>query len=152
MAIGAHLPGESWFRGFRNTAIRCGVYVGADLALVLVIWLFLANRVPFLDPFALGRNIAAGMVLCFLAAVPILRFWRMPGNLLASSLIAWAILSLAYRALCLFFRALGDWHSPFQVFMLGAVVYMIIATISWIGTVIWRAREAHGSHPNNHAS
>jgi hypothetical protein len=36
--------------------------------------------------------------------------------------------------------------------MLGAVVYMIVTTLSWIVATIWRAREAHASHPNHHAS
>ncbi|HYL86619.1 MAG TPA: hypothetical protein VE263_20510, partial [Candidatus Angelobacter sp.] len=98
------------------------------------------------------RNIAAAAVLCFLAGVPVLRFLRDPGNLLASGLIAWSLFTLCYRVLCLFFSRLSDWHSTFQVFMIGAVVYMILTTLSWIGTVIWRARAAHVSHPNHHAS
>jgi hypothetical protein len=36
--------------------------------------------------------------------------------------------------------------------MLGAVVYMILTTLSWIGTFIWRARAAHISHPRHHVS
>ena len=98
------------------------------------------------------RNIAAAAVLCFLAAVPILRFLRVPGFLLSSSLIGWLIFSLSYWALCLIFHRLSDRLSTFQVFMLGAVVYMIVTTLSWIGTLIWKAREAHMSHPNHHAS
>jgi hypothetical protein len=27
--------------------------------------------------------------------------------------------------------------------MLGAVIYLIAATVSWIGTCIWKARSAH---------
>ncbi len=152
MAIRAHLPGYRWFHVFRNAAIRTGVYVGAWLTLVFAVWLVVANRVPFLERFALERNIAAAALLGFLALVPILRFLRMPGRLLASSLIAWLIFSLSYRVLCLFFRALSDKRSAFQVFMLGAVVYMIVTTICWIGTCIWKAREAHVSHPHHRAS
>jgi hypothetical protein len=126
--------------------------VGVCLTLVFAVWLIIANHVPFLDRFALERNIAAAAVLGFLAAVPILRFLRAPGYLLASSLIAWLIFTLCYRALCLIFHRLSDRLSPFQVFMLGAVVYMIVTTLSWIGTLIWKAREAHISHPNHHAS
>jgi hypothetical protein len=76
----------------------------------------------------------------------------MPGHLLASGLIGWFIFSLSYRALCLIFRTLSDWHSTAQVFVLGAVVYMILTTLSWVVGTIWRAREAHESHPNHHAS
>jgi hypothetical protein len=122
------------------------------MTLVFTAWLIVANHFPFLERFALERNLAAAAVLSLLALVPILRFLRMPGHLLASSLIAWLIFSASYRALCLFFGALSDWHSTFQVFMLGAVVYMIITTLSWIGTTIWKARAADVSHPNNHVS
>ncbi len=152
MSLQAQLPGYRWFRIFRNVAIRTGVYVGVCLTLVFVVWLVIANHVPFLERFALERNIAAAAVLCLLAAIPVLRFFRAPGNLLASSLIAWLIFSLCYRALCLVFHGLSDWHSTFQVFMLGAVVYLILTTLSWIGTFIRKAREAHMSHPKHHVS
>jgi hypothetical protein len=82
----------------------------------------------------------------------VIRFIRSPGNLLSSSLVAWMIFSLTYRFLCIFFDLLGDKYSAFQIFMLGFVVYMIIATLSWIGMLIWRVRERHISHPNNHVS
>lgn len=152
MSVRAHLPGYRWFHVFRNAAIRVGVYTSVGLALVFTTWLFLANRVPFLDRLALERNIGAAVLFCLFALVPILRFLNMPGHLLASSLVAWLVFSLYYRVLCLFFRQLSDWNSTFQVFMYGAVVYMILATLFWIGITIWRARGAHDSHPNNHAS
>jgi len=152
MSLRAHLPGYRWFHVFRNVAIRIGVYVAVGLALIFTSWVFVANRVPFLDRFALERNIAAALLLCLFAMIPILRFLRLPGYLLASGLVAWLIFSLYYRVLCLFFRRLGDWHGAIQVFMFGAVVYLIVATVSWIGAAIWRVREAHVSHPNNHAS
>jgi cytochrome bd-type quinol oxidase subunit 2 len=152
MSVRAHLPGYRWFHVFRNAAIRIGVYVAVGLILVFTTWLFLANRAPFLDRLALERNIAAAFLLCLFALIPILRFMRMPGHLLASGLVAWLIFSSYYRVLCVFFRKLGDWHGTIQVFMFGAVVYLIVATVSWIGVAIWRVREAHVSHPNNHAS
>lgn len=152
MSVRAHLPGYRWFHVFRNAAIRIGVYVAFGLALIFTSWVFVANRVPFLDRFALDRNIAAAILLCLFALIPILRFWRMPGHLLASGLVAWLIFSLYYRVLCMFFRKLGDWHGTIQVFMFGTVVYLIVATVSWIGGAIWRVREANVSHPNNHAS
>ena len=150
MSVRSHLPGYRWFHFFRSAAIRTGVYVGVCLTLVFVAWVVIANHVPFLERFALERNIAAAGVLCLLAAIPVLRFFRNPGNLLASSLIGWFLFAMSYRVLCLFFSRLSDWHSTFQVFMLGAVVYMIFSTVCWIGTCIWRARTSH-AHPNHHA-
>jgi hypothetical protein len=152
MLVRPHLPGYRWFHVFRNAAIRTGVYVGVCLTLVFSAWLVIANHASFLQLFALERNIAAAVILGFLAGVPVFRFLRWPGHLLASGLIGWFIFSLSYRVLCMVFHALSDWHSTFQVFVLGALVYMILATLSWIVGVIWRAREASASHPNHHAS
>ena len=150
MSVGAHLPGYRRFGVFRN-AIRTGVYSGVAMSLVLVGWLFLANRVPFLESFARERNLAAVLLIGFLAMIPLLRFIRLPGRLLVSSLIAWTIVSLVYRASCVYFHALESRYSAFQVFVLGTMVCLIFATISWVCSAIWRVREARASHPNHHA-
>ena len=152
MLVRRHLPGYRWFHVFRNAAIRTGVYVGVCLTLVFTVWLVVANHAPFLERFALERNIAAAAVLGFLAAVPVFRFLRLPGHLLASGLIGWFVFSLSYRVLCLIYHGLSNRKSTLQVFVLGALVYMILATLSWIVGVIWRAREANASHPNHGAS
>ena len=152
MSVRTHLPGYRWFHFFRNTAIRIGVYTAVCLALVFTVWLFIANRVQSLERLALGRNVAAAALLVLIALVPVLRFLNMPGHLLASGLVAWLLFSSYYRVLCLFFRNLSDWHSTLSVFMIGAVVYMIFATLVWIGGTIWRARAADASHPNHRAS
>jgi hypothetical protein len=152
MLVRAHLPGYRRFQVFRNAAVRMGVYVGVCLTLVFTAWLVIANRAPFLERFALERNIAAAAILVFLAALPVFRFLRMPGHLLASSLLGWFIFSLSYGALGIMFRGLNNRLSTFHVFTLGAVVYMILTTLCWVVATIWRAREAHASHPNHHAS
>ena len=150
MLVGSKLPGYRWFHVFRNAAIRTGVYTGVCLTLVFVALLINANHASFLERFALERNIAAAAVLCFLAAVPVLRFFRLPGNLLASSLIGWIIFSFSYRILCFVYRGLNDWRSPFYVFMTGSFAYLILTTLSWIGTMIRRARAADPAHPDRH--
>jgi hypothetical protein len=152
MPVTAHLPGYRWFHVFKNVAVRVGVYIGVCLSLTLSTWILVANRLPFLERFALERNLAAAVVLGLLAVIPVIRFLRLPGNLLASTLIAWMIFSLTYRLLCLYFSALADRWSAFMIFTVGAVVYLISATLAWIGTLIWRARERDLSHPNNHVS
>ena len=152
MEISTHLPGYRWFHVFRNVAVRTGVYVGVCLTAIFTAWLVVANRMPFLEHFALMRNIAAGAILGLLAVVPVLRFMTEPGNLLASSLVGWLLFSVCYWILCIFFKELENRLSPFHIFMLGAVVYMIVTTICWIGTMIWKARASHATHPNNHAS
>jgi hypothetical protein len=146
IVVRAHLPGYSRLHVFKNAAIRTGVYAGVGLAMVLVAWVFVANRAPALERFALERNIVAAVALGLFAAVPVLRFWRLPGPLLASGLITWSVLALTYRLLCVVFWGLAERYSAVHIFALGAILYMIIATLSWIGTCIWRARESNISH------
>jgi len=159
MAVRSHLPGYGELISFGGAGMRTGVYVGVCLSLTFVAWLVVANRVPALSHFALQRNIAAAALLAFFGMIPVLRFHAMPGRLWASGAIAWLILSLCYRVLSFFFTGLPERYSAFQVFMLGAVVYTIAATVCWIGTVVWRMRAPHAvaggaSHdsipPSNH--
>jgi hypothetical protein len=152
MTVRAHLPAYGSFHVFRNASVRTGVYVGVFLSIVLTVWVIVANRVPFLDPFALVRNLAAVTVLGLIALIPVLRFWRMPGHLLASSLVAWALFSLFYRILSMRFVGLAERFSAVQIFVLGAVLYMLVVTLSWIWIIIRRARASHISHPNHHPS
>jgi len=136
---------------FRNSPVRTGFSVGVCLSLTFLVWLILANYVPFLGPFAMGRNLAAAALIGFLGLVPIIRFIRSPGNLLVSSILGWFLFATFYRFLCLFFHRLPDRLSPFHVFMLGAVCYLIVTTLSWIVLVIWKIRDSHSTHSNHHA-
>lgn len=133
----------------RNAGVRVGVYAGAALAIGFAVWLYVANRVPSLERVALERNLVAALILGLLAATPVLRFLREPGNQLVAGLIAWSILALAYRGICVHFTALAERYTAMQVFTLGAVIYMILATLSWIGTCLWRLRDAQVSHSHH---
>ncbi len=141
-----------------NPGARIGAYTGVALAIGFTVWLYVANRVPSLESVALERNLVAATILGLLAAIPVLRFLREPGNQLVANLFAWSILSLGYRGLSMHFVALGERYSAMQIFTLGAVVYMLLATLSWIGTCLWKLRhspmshshhESHISHPNH---
>jgi len=133
----------------RNVPVRVGIYTGICLSLVFLLWLVLANRVPLLEPLAMWRNIAAVVILVFFATLPMLRFYRSPGELMVSGLVAWMLLSITYRVLCMVFVFLDEKYSAFHVFVLGAVVYLVGATLSWIGMMIWRVRTADISHPHD---
>ena len=151
MFIRTNLPGSRRLDFLHNAAIRTGVYTGVCLSLVFTAWLVIANQVPFLERFARERNVAGAGVFVFLAAVPVLRFLRWPGNLLASGLIGWMIFSFWYRVLCFFYHALSDTLlSTFHVFVAGTVAYLIFTSLSWIGTIIRKARAAEISHPESH--
>jgi hypothetical protein len=139
-------PGYRWFHFLRHAPARVGLYTGVWLSLVFVAWVVIANRVPFLEPLAQQRNVFATLFLAVIAAMPVLRFLRAPADLLVSGLLAWSVLTLTYRFLSLEFTLLQYYYSTFHVFVLGTVAYLLFATISWIGMIVWRAREAQGTH------
>ena len=152
MTVRAHWPAYESFHVLRNASVRMGIYVGVILSIVFSGWVIVANHVPSLDRFAFARNLTAVVLLGMVAFIPILRFWRVPGNLLASSLVAWVLFSVAYRVLCMDFSGLAERFSAVQIFMLGAVLYMLVVSLSWIWTIIRRARASHLSHLNHHPS
>ena len=141
MPESVHLPGYRWLMFLRNVPVRVGIYTGICMSLVLALGLVLANRVPFLERVALERNVIIGVVLALVASLPILKFYRSPWELLVSGLLAWTLLSITYRLLCMVFVLLNDRYSAFHVFVLGAVVYLICGTLSWIGIIIWKVRS-----------
>ena len=134
------------FNLFRSAPVRAGIYAGVCLSSIFVLWVYVANRVPELEIFARERNIAAVAVLVFFASVPVMRFYRSPLNLLASGMLGWSLLTITYLLLCVKFVELGQNYSSFHIFMLGAVAYFIFATLSWVGTIIWKVRANDISH------
>jgi hypothetical protein len=128
----------------RGVGARTGVYVGVSLSVVFTAWLLAANRLPAFERLAVPRNIAAACLLGAIATIPVLRFFRAPSEMWLSSVVAWGIFTLTYGTLCLEFPMLDQYYSTFHVFVLGAVVYLLLATLSWIGTIVWRVR-AHSS-------
>jgi uncharacterized membrane protein YvlD (DUF360 family) len=153
-------PAQELALVFHNVGVRTGASTGIALAIGFGAWLYVANRVPSLESVALQRNLVAATILGLVAAIPVLRFLRDPGNLLVSGLIAWSILSFTYRGVCVYFTSLAERYTAMQIFTMGAVVFMILATLSWIGTCLWRLRESqvprthphheiHITHPNH---
>jgi hypothetical protein len=151
-SVDVHVPEYTPVHAFENVSVRTGVYVGVCLSAVFCAWVIVANRAPGLEQFALLRNVSAAAVLSVLALIPVVRFWRLPGHLLASSLIGWLILSVSYRLLSMYFVGLEARYSAVQVFMLGAVVYMLVVTLSWIAAMVRRARASDVSHPHHPVS
>ena len=133
----------------RYPAIRVGIYAGVALSAVFIAWVVVANRVPTSAMFATERNIIAAILLATCAAVPVIRFLRSPGELLLSGLLAWGIFTLSYLVLCEIFVLLGENYSGFHVFVMGAIIYLVFSTLSWIGTIVWRVRATNHSQPHN---
>lgn len=121
--------------------LRTGLWTGIALSLVFVAWLYIANRVPASEDFALIRNAVAAALLLMLMIFPVATYLRFPGRLLASGLTAWTILSLCYRLMEEFFVFLESRVGAFNVFMLGAVIYLLTAVLTWITTVCLSMRH-----------
>jgi hypothetical protein len=150
--VPVHAPSSGHIRiDFRrNPPVRTGVYVGLAMSVVFTTWIFIANWVPLSARFAMERNVCALALLLCLASVPVLRFYRTPDAMLLSSLIGWSVLSVTYELLCLRFILLKEHYSTGQVFVIGALLYLILATLSWVGNMVWRVRRAHHlSHPHH---
>ena len=131
----------------KSAAVRTGVYCGVSLSLIFALWLVIANRVPFLEPLAVIRNFVATSLLLAVASIPVIRFLRSPAEMLLSSVLAWGILTVTYGALCLEFSLLDQYYSTTEIFVLGMLVYLLLATLCWIGAIIWRVRAS--SHPRH---
>lgn len=142
-------PRNVTFYLLEGAAVRTGVYVGLSLSAVFTAWLIVANRVPMLEPLAVPRNITAACFLALFACMPVFRFFRSPSEMLLSSTLGWGLFALTYGGLCLKFTLLDQYYTTLQVFVLGAIVYLLLATLCWIGTIIWRVRATHSSHPHH---
>jgi len=125
----------------RNLALRVGVLTGLYLSVVLVAWLIIANRVPWSTNFAWTRNAIAGVLLVLLALIPIGRFLKSPAQLFLSGVTAWAVLTLTYGGMGLYFQRLYSRMGPFNWFMLGTVAYGVVAVITWVIHMVWTARR-----------
>jgi hypothetical protein len=124
--------------------LRTGLFVGIGLSLVFIAWLFIANRVPALEEFALLRNAVGAALMLILMIIPATLYARFPGRLLASGLIGWTLFSLCYRLMEQFFELLETRLGAFHVFMMGVVVYLILAVLGWI-TLLWLLTRRAGA-------
>jgi hypothetical protein len=149
MSLITKFPGFHWFGFLKDAALRTGIYAGVSLSLIFSAWIVVANRMPYLEPVATERNIIAACLLALFAAFPVLRFFRRPSHLLTSSLLAWGILTFTYRILCFKFDLLEEHYTAAHVFVLGAIIYFVVATISWIGTIIWRVHATSSSQTHH---
>ena len=150
MTFAQRLPGYKAYGALIDSAFRTGVYIGLCLFGVFSVWLIVANKFAVFERVALARNLLAAAAMVLFAVIPVLRFRRRPASLLGSGLIAWAIFSFLYRLSALYFSGLSLWHSAWQVFMVGAVLYLIAATLAWVVGLVLRVRASHSVSRHNH--
>lgn len=150
--MNTRLPGSTWLFWVRNLALRVGVLTGIYLSAVFVAWLLIANRLRFPDPFAHLRNWGAMAVFALIMLVPIGCFLRRPQQLFAAGFVGWFFFTLVYRVLQVFFSSLEVRLWPtFQVFMLGAVVYGLVAVAAWVVSMALEARNHSVSASRRHS-
>ena len=136
------LPGSRWFAWLRNLTLRIGVLTGVYLSLVMVISLFAANRISFLDRFADPRNLLSLAAFVLMMFIPIGYFRRHPARMFAASLCGWMIFALSYAAMGLVFERLHTrFYRPFHVFVLGALCYGVVAVVLWVASMVRVARQ-----------
>ena len=143
MATGRQLPGMRWLLKLRNASLRNGVLTGVYLSCVFVSWLYVANRVRELEPFAGIRNLAAGAAVILIMSIPLLRFRREPVRIFVSGLTAWTLLTLTYMAMEMNFSLLESRMGAFHIFMLGAMTYGFVAVFHWVFLLCVEARHRH---------
>ena len=137
------LPGVQWFLWLRNAALRTGILTGIYLSIIFIAWLLVANRLPQLEPFARLRNIAAGIALILLMAIPVLRFFNRPAKMFVCGLTAWTLLTLAYIVAEMRFSLLESRLGALHVFMLGAISFGCVAVFHWVFLLCAEARHRH---------
>lgn len=137
------LPGARWFEWVRNFTLRVGVLTGLYLTAVMVISVLAATRVGFLEPFANIRNAVAYAAFIFFMLIPLGCFLRSPLKLIASAMCGWAILSVSYALMGIFYSNLHTrlGKTPFHLFILGALVYGIAAVAAWVAGMVLSLRE-----------
>ena len=116
----------------RNSAFSLGALLGICFSAVGLTWLLLANRVPHLDQFASERNLALAIAFGLLGLVPTFRFVESPARNFLSAITAWAILTVTYAVAELGFPRLATRLSAFHLFILGCVVFGLLAALAWV--------------------
>lgn len=109
-----------------------GILLGVCFSGIGLAWLLLANRVPLLDRFASERNFTLAVAFVLLGLVPSCRFVKSPGRSFLSGITAWAILTAIYFVAELGFPRLATRLSAFHFFILGCMVFGLLATFAWV--------------------
>ncbi len=126
----------------RNPAFHVGVFLGIGFSVVGLAWLLLANRVPHLDQFAGERNLALAVAFSLLGSVPTCRFMKSPVRNFLSGVTGWAILTAIYSVAEVVFPRLATRLSAFHLFVLGCVLFGLLAVMAWVVNLVIVFRRA----------
>lgn len=123
-------------RSLHNPAFSVGVFLGVCFSGIGLAWLLLANRVPDLDQFAAERNLALAVAFALLGIVPTCRFMKSPGRNFLCGVTGWAILTAIYSVAELVFPRLATRLSAFHLFILGCMVFGLLAALAWVVNLV----------------
>jgi hypothetical protein len=127
----------------RHPCLIVGAILGVCLAATAVSWVIVANRAPTLETFARERNLAAALAFGALMLIPLFAFLKSPARLFLTGIISWTILAIAYRAMEPSFPHLEDRLGAFHLFMMGALLFGLMAAVTWVAQMIFHARHHH---------
>ena len=126
----------------RRTALQTGIYMGAALIVVMIAALFVANRVPGTERYALERNATFCALFFICMLIPIARYFNRPMPMFMSAMVGWVIFVIAYDITGMFYQNLFQvLRSPFEALIEGAIVYGVAAVGAWVIGMALEARQ-----------
>ena len=147
-----NLPGAGWVDGLKSLRFRIGVLTGVYLIAIMTGALLAATRVPSLEIIADIRNLVCYAAFGLIMLLPVFTFIRKPWHLFTSGFIGWAVFSIAYAgAGQIFISLFTRLRPPFNVFMVGATFYGLVAVAFWFVQLIVAMRYHLSAHPTQHS-
>jgi len=123
-------------RPVQDPAFSLGIFLGVCFSGIGLAWLLLANRVPHLDQFAAERNLALAVTFALLGIIPTCRFMKSPGRSFICGVTGWAILTAIYSVAELVFPRLATRLSAFHLFVLGCMLFGLLAVLAWVVNLV----------------
>jgi hypothetical protein len=126
-----------------RTALQTGIFMGALLIVVMIAALFVANRVPGSERYALERNATFCALFFICMLIPIARYFNRPMPMFMSAMIGWVIFVIAYDITGMFYQNLFQvLRQPFEALIEGTIVYGVAAVSAWVIGMCLEARQS----------
>ncbi len=121
--------------GSFDPAIRLGLVTGGSLIAVMILALVAADRMPWLNRYAMERIWVSYIAFLAVMSLPVVRFFRAPARVFVSGMIAWAMFTVAYAIAGWFFFEnlfIRLKHDPLETFVVGSFLYGVAAVGAWV--------------------
>ncbi len=148
----SHQRASDPWAALRNPALRAGLVTGGLLSFVMALALIVANRITFLERFALERNAISFAAFVIVALIPIARFRHAPAQLFVSGMLGWVVFTLGYLIAGFIFENLFNLRTPFEILIYGAAAYGVVAVAIWVFSMALTARHHPVVHTRRRAS